>query len=1049
MHFYRAIAAAVFMSLFSTGAIAAPIQLRSGEISPRLDKAGMESLSGYVLLQFDAVPEEAMEGITLLRYIPQLAWWAKVEAGALGNKKSTGPSLTFAAPAESIDKIAPELRAAAGGEKQGLIEVLVLLLPGAAREEANAALTAMGASAIWRLEGLAQVRCPAAALDALNAVPGVEWVSSVPGPDKPDNVVSQQRIRADIIQEAPLLLDGAGVTFGVWEANGVPYLHEDFTDNLTVVDADVPVSDHATHVTGTLIGTGAGSANARGFATGATVRAFSADADIPEMYSNALAGLTQLSNHSYGTRTGWDNSDGPWVDRGAELFGAYSAFSYFWDDVVTGTGLVIFKSAGNDRNEGPDGAAGPRRDGPYDTIEHRAAAKNLITIGALNDNDTMSSFSSWGPVDDGRVKPDLCANGVGLRSTLPGNAYDNMSGTSMATPSACGAGGLLYQHYRNIHNADPAAATLKALMIHAADDLGRPGPDYEFGWGIIDAEESAELISEGLFREGTATTTTVVRYTVQVPENLDTLKATLVWTDVPGSPSAQVALVNDLDLALVDPDGNVYFPWVLDKNTPDADATTGRNSVDNVEQVVVPSPVAGEWTLRVTGFLVPSGPASFTVVSEAFGDFLDEETEGGSDEGEGAFEAEGESEEGEGLDGGCAPAPLVVDFCKAFNDVRNNTLLQGLDAAFQPLIQKLDPAVADINGIFAVDLSNLNNPLIQMEGNGILDVANELALLQQILADECFDNGRVTHAQVRAAWKANETQLLQKQIGPLATLLKSLIKGLDQILIAYTVIGDGQLISTGQDSAAGYGSFGIVAGLFHVLDGQIRAELGQGFLDSTLDPNDFISIPALRPDRNADLDAYSNMQEYEYYQKRACSAKNGMVDYPLAALRSDIFPGSEIGEGEGEGNEGEGQLEGEGAEEGGQLEGEGEGLIEGEGEGQLEGEGQGDGEGSEGEGEQVYHTADLNQSGDISLRELLRAVQFYNADGFHCAAEPGEEDPYEPGPGDCSACAPHSGDYEEDSPCRLSLSELLRLIQLFNVRSYIPCESPDGFCAVS
>lgn len=1038
-HMIRRSLAALALFVISTSiATGAPIQLRSGSIEPQGVKSGEVLPSGYVLIQFAALPDSkhAYEtaGIRLLRYLPDRAWWAYVEPAQnqLAGLVATGV-VTYIASAAQVDKVEPALR---GRDKGATLDVLTLFLAGVSQRDVEAALQGVVSGPVrWQMERLAVLSLPPGNLALLNAVPGVEWISTVPGPDRNHNVISAQRVHADTLRTAPYNLDGTGITFGVWEAEGVPFPHDDIKDHLIFAD-EGDISDHATHVTGTLIGTGAGAEAAMGFAPGAYVRAFTAEGDIPEMVVSTLAGNVQLSNHSYGTRIGWD-WDGGWQDYGTELFGAYSALSYFWDNAVRQTELVVFKSAGNDRNDDPDGSGPIAGDGPYDTIEHRAAAKNIITMGALDDADAVSSFSSWGPADDGRVKPDLCANGVGLFSTIPNNEYAFFSGTSMSSPSGCGAGGLLYQHFRTVNSADPKAATLKALMIHGAQDLGRPGPDYQYGWGIIHASRSAEYISSNLWREGQVTTGNGISYQVQVPEGVESLRATLVWTDVPGSPASALALTNDLDLLLRDPEGGEHLPFVLDKENPESDATTGRNAVDNVEQVVVSTPTAGTWEIVVFGHAVPEGPNPFTVVSEAFGDFLGSEGEGGGVvEGEGTADGEVEGVlEGEGQSGGCASAPIVVDFCADFLRVRNNNLLRQLDAEFQPLVAKLDPAVADINGIYFVDISDLTEPIIEVQGNGILDAGNELALVQKILADPCFDNGRVTHAQLRAAWNANRKQLLEKQIGPLAPSLTALIRGLDNILVGFLCVGGGQVFSSSSNSASGEGSFGIVAGLFQVINDQLIAELGQGFVDPTLDPADFVSIEALRANRNADRDEYTNAQEYAHFPTRICATTKEVTwpDYPTAALDGSIFPGQEVAEGEGA-QEGEGTGEGEGAVEGGN-EGEGEGV----GEGTLE-EGEGAGTSSQ------YHSADTDQSGGLSLAELLRPIQFFNADGFACAAPEGEqEDAYAAGFGDCSGCAAYAGDYEAPA-CHISLSELLRLIQLFNTGAYHPCDEPDGFC---
>ncbi|HPO14652.1 MAG TPA: right-handed parallel beta-helix repeat-containing protein [Candidatus Hydrogenedentes bacterium] len=158
-------------------------------------------------------------------------------------------------------------------------------------------------------------------------------------------------------------------------------------------------------------------------------------------------------------------------------------------------------------------------------------------------------------------------------------------------------------------------------------------------------------------------------------------------------------------------------------------------------------------------------------------------------------------------------------------------------------------------------------------------------------------------------------------------------------------------------------------------------------------------------------------------------------------------PGGEEGEGAVEEGETEG-VPSEGSPEEGQAEGveEGEGAPEGEGgeEGIAEGEGGEEG-GEEGEGEDGYLTPDQDQDGFINLSELLRVIQFFNSDGFHCEA--GTEDGYAPGPGDTS-CAPYDSDYNAQD-WHISLSELLRVIQFFNSGGYHYCPgegTEDGFC---
>jgi hypothetical protein len=156
-------------------------------------------------------------------------------------------------------------------------------------------------------------------------------------------------------------------------------------------------------------------------------------------------------------------------------------------------------------------------------------------------------------------------------------------------------------------------ATLKALLIHTADDVGRPGPDYNFGWGLINARAAVEHIqahfdSPAAFKivEDELDLTMVERSYAFASDANVPICVTLVWTDPPGPEvegldNATPTLINDLDLRLIDPEGTVYEPFVLDPSKPAEPAEVGDNARDNVEQVRLDTPlVAGVYEVRVT-----------------------------------------------------------------------------------------------------------------------------------------------------------------------------------------------------------------------------------------------------------------------------------------------------------------------------------------------------------------------------------------------------------------------------------------------------------------
>jgi hypothetical protein len=140
--------------------------------------------------------------------------------------------------------------------------------------------------------------------------------------------------------------------------------------------------------------------------------------------------------------------------------------------------------------------------GGFDMITGSSAAKNVMTVGSVEANKAMTDYSNWGPTDDGRVKPDLVAQGSNMDAPLytSNNGYTGQvaasSGTSYAAPVAAAAGLLLQQYYKSIFNKYMTAASLKALMLHTAEDLGNPGPDAKFGWGLLNVEKAANTIKQ-------------------------------------------------------------------------------------------------------------------------------------------------------------------------------------------------------------------------------------------------------------------------------------------------------------------------------------------------------------------------------------------------------------------------------------------------------------------------------------------------------------------------------------------------------------------------
>ncbi|GJM43648.1 MAG: hypothetical protein DHS20C21_04900 [Gemmatimonadota bacterium] len=439
---------------------------------------------------------------------------------------------------------------------------------------------------------------------------------------------------------------GAG-RLGVWDGGGVRLSHQEFGGRATQVDSPSGTSSHSTHVAGTMIGSGVVAA-AKGMSPDAEISCYDWNSAEAEMATAAAAGMW-LSNHSYGFITGWYQSssgDAYWYgdlslstveDYG---FGFYSSLAVDWDEIAhNAPNYLICKSAGNDRNDVHTGThfhydggwvssndSHPQDGGTlgYDSISWAGVAKNILTVGAVSDipsgysapgDVVMSSFSGWGPTDDGRIKPDIVANGISLYSTDDdsNSDYTTKSGTSMSSPNATGSANLLVDYYRQSHlNVTPRSATTKAILIQTADEAGADdGPDYAFGWGLMNTLAGAELIQDdastfGHIREASLSDGATDEYYFTTT-SAGPVRFTTVWTDPAGTPTADaldpaaLMLVNDLDMRLVNSSTlDEYFPWVLDNANPADAATTGDNFRDNVEQIWVASLPAGNYIVRIT-----------------------------------------------------------------------------------------------------------------------------------------------------------------------------------------------------------------------------------------------------------------------------------------------------------------------------------------------------------------------------------------------------------------------------------------------------------------
>lgn len=339
------------------------------------------------------------------------------------------------------------------------------------------------------------------------------------------------------------------------------------------------IAPHAT-IMATLI---AGAGNSAPSGTGVARKAHLASADFTDLFPDATSTFAQygitLQNHSYGV--GIENNYG------------MEAAAYDEQIFLADTLLHVF-SSGNIGVQTPNAGLYSGLTGFANLSGTFKQAKNLLVIGGTDGENNIPAASSKGPAFDGRVKPELVAYGE--------------DGTSGAAALVSGVGLLLQEHYRKNFAHLPPASLLKAILINSADDIDKPGVDYSSGFGALNAWQAVQTITQQRFSAAQITNGTEYTQILNVSTAAHTLKVTLCYTDPPAAVNSAHVLVNDLDLWITDAAGNHYEPWVL-STAPHLDslrknARQGRDSLNNVEQVLITLPDAGDYTIHVKGYNV-------------------------------------------------------------------------------------------------------------------------------------------------------------------------------------------------------------------------------------------------------------------------------------------------------------------------------------------------------------------------------------------------------------------------------------------------------------
>ncbi|XLS28261.1 S8 family peptidase [Flavobacteriaceae bacterium M23B6Z8] len=363
----------------------------------------------------------------------------------------------------------------------------------------------------------------------------------------------------------------------------------DFRNRYFFTGIEAEELDQHAAAMGTVIGGGGNtSSKGRGVANAVQLTSSSFLRLLPDDDAVFNTNNISVQNHSYGT----------------VIENEYGNEAAAYDDQIKSvpTLLHIFSS-------GNSGTATPEN-GPYAGIEGFAnqtgnfkMAKNIITVGAINDLGEIDARSSKGPAFDGRVKPELS-------SYAPG-------GTSDASALVAGTAILLQQFYREANGSLPNASLIKALLIAGAEDIGPPAIDYQSGYGSMNAIHSIRILEQQHYFEGSITEDGNTSFEINIPENTAHIRIAVSWTDEAANPGDEIALVNDLDIALLDANMNSTLPWIL-STFPQIDsltkvATRGEDHLNNTELITLENPASGSYTLRINGTTVTSSAQPFSV----------------------------------------------------------------------------------------------------------------------------------------------------------------------------------------------------------------------------------------------------------------------------------------------------------------------------------------------------------------------------------------------------------------------------------------------------
>ncbi|HEY9060570.1 MAG TPA: kelch repeat-containing protein [Pseudobacteroides sp.] len=611
-------------------------QNKKSQVDYKTDNSSKES-SPYIIVFNGPITDEMKDnvikqGASLLDYIPDFSFVSFLTNDTLEKVKKV-ECITDVIPYLDEYKIDLDLMEKIKSNDEKVMEEEVDIQVSTfdnGSDEVLSEINKDGTSKVKKRSDLKKVKVKLKSLNELSKLKSVKYIEKTRN-FKLHNDVARGIIGGELLKT--LGYEGEGQTVcvadsGLDKGNPGLYnnnLHSDFSGRVTkIIDKNSgdgsDSNGHGTHTAGSVLGNGQMSG---GKIKGTAPKAKLIVQDIiPDSlgsirFSETLYDLLKEA-YENGARihtNSWGSSEG-----GSYTENSINVDKFIWDN----KDMTVLFSAGNDGRSGASSVGSP------------GTAKNCITVGASenfrpympieeglsksDDPDERAIFSSYG-CKDGRIKPDVVAPGSYIASTRSSvvqyssnysenTNYEFKSGTSMATPLTAGSVAVIREYIqKTLGINNPSAALIKAFIINGALTYGYTN---EKGWGKVNIYDSL-LATKVIDQNSTIKTGQKLTYesSLNVTSTDKPLKVSLVWTDYPGSVSASKALVNDIDLKVISPDGKVIYRG----NDFTSPFNSEADRLNNVETVTIDNPVKGQYRIEVEGYNIPCGLQPFSLVA--------------------------------------------------------------------------------------------------------------------------------------------------------------------------------------------------------------------------------------------------------------------------------------------------------------------------------------------------------------------------------------------------------------------------------------------------